>query len=255
MQYTIGHIFKHKHKMKFVAIIPCYNHADTLADVLSGLPEGLEAIVVDDGSRTPVRIPAAAPYAPRTHLFRLERNSGKAAALRAGFALARKLGATHALTLDADGQHPLEYVEKLVDLSRANPEKIAVAARDFDSPAVPRPRAFMNRFSNFWFRAETGKTLGDTQCGFRCYPLDLLSKLDLRLDGFVFEVELLVKAAWAGADFCELKIPAIYSAQTLEKSHYRPIVDTLRFTLMNTRLFFASVFCGKETLRRIALKK
>ena len=60
---------------------------------------------------------------------------------------------------------------------------------------------------------------------------------------------------FAGFDFSEVKIPAIYSRKTLEKSHYRPIVDTFRFTMMNTRLFFASVFFSKKMLKKISLKK
>lgn len=235
--------------MKFCIVIPCYNHEETLAAAVASLPAGVDAVVVDDGSDTPVGAVGGA------EVLRLEKNSGKAAALREGFARARSLGATHAISMDSDGQHPAEYLGKIMDAARANPESIVVAVRDFDNPTVPAGRRFLNRFSNFWFRAETGKTLGDTQCGFRCYPLEVLEKLDLRLDGFAFEVELLVKAAWAGTGFCEVPIPAIYTAQTLAKSHYKPFADTLKFSAMNTRLFFESVFLPKSVLKKIALKK
>ena len=235
--------------MKFCIVIPCYNHEETLASAVASLPAGVDAVVVDDGSDTPVRAVGGA------EVLRLEKNSGKAAALGAGFARARSLGATHVVSMDSDGQHPAEYLGKIMDAARENPENIVVAVRDFDNPAVPAGRRFLNRFSNFWFRAETGKTLGDTQCGFRCYPLDVLERLDLRLEGFVFEVELLVKAAWAGTDFCQVPIPAVYTAQTLAKSHYKPFADTLKFSAMNTRLFFESVFLPKSALKKIALKK
>lgn len=269
--------------MKICAVIPCHNHGGTLAGVLGALPRGLQALVVDDGSARAVRLPAdkfAAQYfehedfdaaikaaesvgfsggageiADRAHIVRLKKNCGKAAALKAGFAFARALGATHALTIDADGQHPGASVPEMIAAARANPGSIIVAARDFASASVPRARRFMNAFSNFWFWAETGARLGDTQCGLRVYPLRLVESLDLRFGGFVFEAELLVKAAWAGCKFAQVKIPALYSEESLRESHYRPVADTLKFTMMNTRLFFEALFLSKSTLRRIALKK
>ena len=267
--------------MKICAVIPCHNHGGTLAGVLGALPRGLQALVVDDGSSQAVRLQAekfAAQYfehedfgaacrAAEGGLFgggggecgicvlRLKKNCGKAAALKAGFAFARALGATHALTIDADGQHPGASVPEMIAAARANPDSIIVAARDFASASVPRARRFMNAFSNFWFWAETGARLGDTQCGLRVYPLRLVESLDLPFGGFVFEAELLVKAAWAGCKFAQVKIPALYSEESLRESHYRPVADTLKFTMMNTRLFFEALFLSKSTLRRIALKK
>ncbi len=231
------------------AVIPCYNHSETLAKVLGTLPERLFAIVVDDGSYAPIKINSL-----RVKVIRHQKNLGKASALKTGFAEARSLGFTHVVTIDADGQHPCEYVEKMLSLARSNLNSIIIAARDFENSAIPAQRKFMNKFSNFWFRVETGVVVNDTQCGFRCYPLEVLDRLDLRLGGFVFEVELLVKAAWSGAKFREIKIPAVYSKEILEKSHYRPIIDTARFTAMNVRLFFASVFFSKKRLKKIAEK-
>ncbi len=242
--------FKHKADMKFCVIIPCYNHAETLGSVLKSLPTSLQAIVVDDGSDIPVKVENS-----DVHVLRLSQNLGKASALIAGFNEARKFGATHVITIDSDGQHPAEYIPFMMSIAEENPNDIVVAVRDFENSKIPPARKFLNKFSNFWFRVETKKNLNDTQCGFRCYPLALLDKLDLCFDGFVFEVELLVKAAWAGTSFSEIKIPALYSTQTLKKSHYKPIMDTWRFTVMNTRLYFASVFLPKKILKKIALKK
>ncbi len=236
--------------MKFCVIIPCYNHSDSLSVLLSQLPSELLKIVVDDGSDAPVNVSAE-----NLQIFRFSQNSGKAEALKKGFELAKELGCTHAITIDSDGQHPPAFIETMIDVAQKNPNNIVVAVRDFDNSAIPAGRKFLNKFSNFWFWAETSKRLGDTQCGFRCYPLSLFEKLDIAIGGFCFEVELLVKASWAGFDFSEVKIPAIYSRKTLEKSHYRPIVDTFRFTMMNTRLFFASVFFSKKMLKKIFLKK
>ncbi len=236
--------------MKFCVIIPCYNHSESLNGVLDRIGENLHSIIVDDGSDMPVCIGDR-----KATLLRHSKNLGKAQALKAGFAQARKEGYTHVITIDADGQHPPKYLPKIIDASLCNPDKIIIAARNFDNSNIPFRRKAMNKFSNFWFRVETGKIVNDTQCGFRCYPLDVLEKLDLRLGGFVFEVELLVKAAWSGVDFFEVPIPAVYSKEILSKSHYRPFLDTMRFSAMNTRLFFASLFLSKSQLKKISEKK
>lgn len=243
-------LFKHISPVKIAAIIPCHDHVQTLPPILQKLALQMPCIVVDDGSNPAVECGEA-----NATVLRFEKNRGKAAALKAGFALAGKMGATHVLTIDSDGQHPPEYAAKLARKARENPDKIILAVRNFDLPCVPRGRRFLNKFSNFWFRAETGVRVADTQCGYRCYPLDVYDMLDLRLSSFAFEVEILVKAAWAGVGFEQVEIPTIYSARSLEKSHYRPVADTAKFSLMNARFFFTRLISGKDRLKKIALKK
>lgn len=136
-----------------------------------------------------------------------------------------------------------------------NPKSIIAGVRGFGCSAIPPARKFMNKFSNFWFRAETGISVADTQCGYRCYPLAQIARLKMDFGGFVFETELLVKAAWAGVEIVQLPIPALYDSESLEGSHYKPFADTLKFTAMNTKLFFASLLLPKKTLRKLALKK
>jgi len=236
--------------VKICAVIPTYNHREKLGAIIGALPEGVPAIVVDDGSEPPISlgdIPA--------RLLRLEKNSGKAAALKFAFAEAMRAGFTHAIALDADGQHPAQLAEKFVRAARENPRGIIAGVRNFAGSAAPRARRFMNEFSNFWFRAETGVNLADTQCGFRCYPLGEISKLKMDFGGFVFETELLVKAAWAGIDIVPLPIPALYDADSVSRSHYRPVADTLKFSAMNTKLFFASLLFSRARLKKMSLKK
>lgn len=236
--------------MSACVIIPCYNHIKELPKILAALSLSLSVFVIDDGSDIPVKLEN-----PNVKILRLKKNSGKAEALKAGFKLAQENGFTHAITMDSDGQHPPKFVPKFLEKLKENPEAIIVGVRDFEASEIPPARKFMNKFSNFWFKAETGIALGDTQCGFRAYPLHKISELKLNFGGFVFEVELLVKAAWAGIKICEIQIPAIYTESSNEGSHYRPFVDTVKFSLMNTRLFFASVFFPKKILKKLALKK
>ena len=236
--------------MKICAIIPTYNHRKKLGEIISALPEGVCAIVVDDGSNPPIML-----NSDRAMLFRFEKNCGKAHALKFAFEKSYSMGFTHAITLDADGQHPPSLVPDFISCANANPDSLILGVRDFDNSAIPPARKFMNKFSNFWFWAETGKHAGDTQCGFRCYPLKQILSLNMDFGGFVFETELLVKAVWADVDIKEIKIPAIYDDETVAGSHYRPVVDTFRFTMMNTKLFFASVFLTRKRLKKMSIKK
>lgn len=236
--------------MKCCVIIPSYNHTHALEKLLAQAAEIMDIILVDDGSEPPLKTSQ-----PVLQKIRFEKNRGKADALKAAFAKARELGFTHAVTMDADGQHPAKYLKDFYDAAKKNPKNIIVGARDFENSNIPRGRKFLNKFSNFWFRVETGKRVDDTQCGFRCYPLEEIEKLELSLGGFAYEVELLVKASWSGLEISQIKIPAIYSEDTLSRSHYRPFADTLKFTMMNTRLFFTSLFCDKKTLKKLSLKR
>ena len=218
--------------MKICVAIPTYNHTEKLGGIVAALPRGVCAVVVDDGSNPPVKIGGG-----NVRLLRFDKNRGKAEALKAAFGFAKKLGFTHAVTMDADGQHPPSALPDFAAAAEKSPDKIIVGVRDFDAPNVPPKRRFLNKFSNFWFERETGE------------------RLALDFGGFVFEVELLVKAAWAGIGFEQIPIPTIYDESTIGGSHYKPFSDTLKFTLMNTKLYFQSLLLPRGALKKIALKK
>jgi uncharacterized protein (DUF2062 family) len=101
---------------------------------------------------------------------------------------------------------------------------------------------FGRHFSNFWFRLQTGQTLGDTQSGFRVYPLVVLKDLKLREKRFAFEVEILVKAAWAGVKFQEVDIDVIYPPADERISHFEIFRDNWQISLLNTKLTLMSLF-------------
>ena len=232
-------------EVKICAVIPCRDHGDSLGAVLEGLPPDIPAIVVDHASDIPVGRGGG------ICVVRVDRGGGKARALAAGFGKASQLGFTHAITIDADGQHDPSKASDFAEASREFPDSIILGVRDFNLPCVPRERAFMNKFSNFWFWAETGKRIGDTQCGYRSYPLSLLRRLRCRFGGFTFETEVLVRAVWAGFSIKEIPIPTIYSGA---HSNYRAVSDTAKFSLMNARLFFMSLVLSRKRLRAISLR-
>jgi glycosyltransferase involved in cell wall biosynthesis len=127
--------------VKACVLIPCFNHAATVAGVAASAQACCPVIVVDDGSTLPL------PELPGCTVLRLERNGGKAAALRAGFERAITLGFTHAITMDADGQHFAENLPEFLALATAQPETLAVGVRDFFAAGCPTHRRRSNAVS------------------------------------------------------------------------------------------------------------
>ena len=219
--------------MKFCVLIPCFNHAATVAAVARAAAAQHPVLVVDDGSTVPL------PELPGCKVIRLERNLGKGAALRAGLRRAAELGFTHAITMDADGQHYAEDLPKFCAVATAQPDALVVGVRDFYAAGCPTHRRRSNAVSTFWFRVETGVRLGDTQCGFRCYPLGLAQRVKTRSGRYAFELEFLVRAAWVGAPIVAVPVKCSY-ADGIRNSHFRPVKDLAHITLMNIGLVLQS---------------
>jgi uncharacterized protein (DUF2062 family) len=220
--------------VKHCVIIPCFNHAATVAHVARSAVAHGPVIVVDDGSTTPL------PDLSDCTLIRLPQNRGKAAALRAGFQKAAELGFTHAITMDADGQHFAEDLPRFSTAASEQPEALIVGVRDFYSAGAPAGRRRSNAVSTFWFRVETGVRLGDTQCGFRCYPIVLIQRLKVQSQRYAYELEFLVRASWVGTPIVPLPVKCIYQPEHLRQSHFRPVLDLAHITIMNIGLVLQS---------------
>ncbi len=228
--------------MKPCVLIPCFNHAATVAAVARAALTHCPVIVVDDGSTVTL------PELPGCTVLRLERNSGKAAALRAGFQRATELGFSHAITMDADGQHFAEDLSKFLAAAQTQPDVLAVGVRDFYAAGCPTHRRRSNAVSTFWFRVETGVRLGDTQCGFRCYPLALTQRLKIRSNRYAYELEFMVRASWVGTPIVAVPVKCSYEPNQIRQSHFRPVRDLAHITLMNIGLVLQSWFVP-ESLR------
>ena len=229
-----------KYQLKFdnlqcCVLIPTYNNATTLNRVLEEvLAFSSNIIVVDDGSTDHTSLILS--HYDELAVIRTKTNKGKGHALRIGFQKAEELGYAYAISIDSDGQHYPDdlpvFLEALELQKDSDPELLVVGSRKMDDPSVPDKSSLGNRLSSFWYWVETGIRLQDTQCGYRLYPLRTVNSLELFTSRFELEIEVLVKAAWAGVKVINLPVKVYYDP--LERvTHFRPFMDVLRITLLN----------------------
>jgi glycosyltransferase involved in cell wall biosynthesis len=231
---------KHFINVKLMVVIPVYNHSKTLREVVvSALKVNDSVMVVDDGS-TDGGINTVADLDVR--ILQHSHNQGKGAALMTAAKACRQMKMTHIITIDADGQHDPFEIQKFLPKIRSEPLSIIVGKRDFQTANVPGLTKFGRQFSNFWFRIQTGHSLYDTQSGFRAYPLLVLENLKLREKRFAFEVEVLVKAAWAGVKLQEVDISVLYPPADQRISHFRVFRDNWQISRLNTKFTMMSMF-------------
>jgi len=213
-------------------VIPAYNEAATLANIIGRARQHIATvIVVDDGSSDGTADQAEAAGA---WVLRQPVNQGKGAALWRGMQEALARGANAVITLDADGQHCPEDIPKLLEVHGRQPHCLVIAARLEHRDRAPPLRRFANGMADFWVSWAAGCPIRDTQSGFRLYPAALLRKLpplENQRRGFVFESELLIHAAHHGHYPAMVKIATLYPSQG-RPSHYRPWHDTLRIVAM-----------------------
>lgn len=229
-------------RLGICVIMPTYNNAGTVADVVDDVLGYCEdVIVVNDGCTddTLSRLKGK----PVT-LIGTEQNHGKGHALRLGFRHARKMGFKRAITIDSDGQHYASDMPKFIEASSQRPKEIIMGSRNIATDNMPSQNTFANRFSNFWFKVHTGISLPDTQTGYRLYPLDAIYGLGLLTSRYEAELELLVFAAWHGVDIHPIKVGVYYPPQEQRISHFRPVYDFTRISILNTILSFASILYG-----------
>ena len=231
--------------MNFCVIIPVFNHGDTLAGIVDRLSAcQLPVIVVDDGSDSRTKALIADPVSRfGAQLITLPTNGGKGAAVQAGLKAAWKQGRTHAIQVDADGQHDLDDLNKFLHAARAHPEALISGAPLFDA-SVPKSRLYGRLITHFWVCVETLSTkTSDAMCGFRVYPLkstiELIESRQLgrRMD---FDIEILVRLNWKGVQLVGVPTQVTYPDQGV--SHFRLWQDNWVITRMHTRLFFGMLW-------------
>jgi len=209
---------------RIACIIPALNAAATLQGVIAGLRVALPGAlvtVIDDGSRDDTRRIARA-CSDVTIPF--DRNRGKGAALRAGFAAATADDAELVITIDADGQHDTTFAASLVRaLASAD---VAIGARDRRSPAMPMGRRLTNSLSAAAIARCIGQRVPDAQSGYRAVRAEVLRRIAPRGDRYEFETEFLILAARCGYRIDYVPVPTWYPATV--RSQFRTIRDSAR---------------------------
>ena len=220
-------------------VIPVYNHERAIGAVVDGIrAQGVPLVLVDDGSS-----PACADVLQRLStlsdvtLVRHETNRGKGAAVVSGMRAARERGYTHAVQIDADGQHTVSDVRRFVEEAREHPDEVVCGRPIFDA-SIPASRYYGRYLTHGLVWLETlSFELIDTMCGFRVYPLAVtLAMLDRRHVGerMDFDTEVLVRLHWRGVRTRWLATQVSYPLDGV--SHYRMFLDNVRMTSLHVRL-------------------
>lgn len=226
--------------MKLCAIIPSYNHATLIADIVAMLRQvQLPVFIIDDASDAPAQQSLAVLHTPERGVIvtRLEKNQGKGGAVLAGFGLAIAAGYTHALQVDADGQHDLSALPTLIDAAKQHPLALISGKPIYDA-SIPKGRKIGRWITHVWVWVETlSFRITDSMCGFRVYPLGavekLLSKTSLgrRMD---FDGEIMVRLFWQGVDVVMVPVRVMYPQGN--SSNFDMLRDNLRISKMHAKL-------------------
>ncbi|HTB26671.1 MAG TPA: DUF2062 domain-containing protein [Puia sp.] len=246
------HIFE---RLKVCILVPTYNNAKTLENLLNDLKVfDAYIIVVNDGSTDDTEN-ILLKFAG-IHSVSYSPNRGKGYALRQGFRVAVEQGFDFAISIDSDGQHFARDIPAFLSAIENNPGSLIIGARNMDQHSVPAKSSFGHKFSNFWYRVETGIELPDTQSGFRLYPAARLQSMSFITRRFEFEIEVIVRAAWKGIPVISVPVSVYYASPEERISHFRPFIDFTRISILNTLLVFISFIYIKprDLLRRLFLK-
>ena len=213
-----------------LALIPAWNEARAIRQVIEGLPPGMPVLVVDDGStdETPA-LSQEAGAAVLTH----ETNLGKGVALMNGFQWAVDRGYPAVLTLDADGQHDPAEAEKFVQVYNQSEADLIIGKRSIQE--MPFPRNLANQFSSWLISQAIGVRIHDNQSGYRLHTRELIDVLEIRRTGFEFEVDVILQTLSGGFKLDWVDIRTIYTAEI--KSHFHPIRDSIKFFAVAWRAF------------------
>lgn len=237
-------LIKTMRRLKICVLIPTYNNAGTLHHVVSEILNYCsDIIVVNDGSTDSTQSILDGLKDSIT-IVSYAKNRGKGYALKTGFKKALELGYEYAVTIDSDGQHYAEDLPKFVRAIAECRGALIVGERDLSNVDINGKSSFANKFSNFWFCLQTGKRLNDTQTGYRAYPLKKLHGLSLLTSRYEAELELLVFAAWNGVKVISIPISVYYPPQSERISHFKPVLDFTRISILNTILCGGAILYG-----------
>ncbi len=236
-------------------VVPVYNHEHAVGAVVAALlRHGLPCILVDDGSAAPCAraldaLAAAHPGA--VTLLRRAANGGKGAAVLDGMRAAAARGYSHALQIDADGQHDTADVPRFIEQARLHPAAVIAGCPVYDA-SVPRARLYGRYATHIWVWINTlSLQIKDSMCGFRVYPLAPVVALARRRAlgaRMNFDTDILVRLYWDGLAVRNLPTRVGYPADGV--SHFQLWRDNVLITRMHTVLFFGMLWRAPRLLAR-----
>lgn len=223
-------------------LIPVYNHEGPLPQILRQLASHqLPCILVDDGSRESCAetILGLADQYDWVQSIRLEQNRGKGGAVKAGILWAKEQGFSHAVQIDADGQHDVGDLTRFLAAARKNPDAVVIGQPLFDD-SIPKIRFYARYLTHVWVYINTlSLQIRDAMCGYRVYPVEACVKLidSVTLEErMAFDVEILVRLYWQGLTMLSIPTRVGYPQDGI--SHFRGWEDNRRISLTHARLFF-----------------
>ena len=253
---TDSTVFLEKFKaQKICVLMPTYNNAITLAAVINDVSAYCnDIIVVNDGSTDDTEnIASSFSF---VQLVSYKKNVGKGWALQKGFAYAIEKGYQYAITIDSDGQHFAKDLPAFLNKIQQTPNSLIIGARNMEQASVPGKSSFGHKFSNFWYKLETGVDCPDTQSGYRLYPLQLFKGMRFFTTKYEFEIEVLVRASWKGIAIESVPVTVYYAPKETRISHFRPFTDFSRVSMLNTVLVpIALLYIKPRDFFRWVLKK
>jgi UDP-N-acetylglucosamine---dolichyl-phosphate N-acetylglucosaminyltransferase len=221
--------------MRTCALIPAFNEAPYIANVVQGTqPHVEQVVVIDDGSGDGTAEVASAAGAT---CLRSDTNCGKASALRTGIAFACAQNFTQAITLDGDGQHLPEDIPVMLRVAEQTGADLVIGARSFDRARMPRARYYSNTIGSRLASALVGCEIRDSQSGFRLFRLDKLRETKLRSRSYELEMEILIKMARSGCTIAHAPVHMVYD-DGQARSKMKPVRDTVSICLWSLAFRF-----------------
>lgn len=228
--------------MKLCAIVPSRNHYRAIDGIIAVLRDaGLPVLVIDDGSASPAREMIASLHDPAggVTVRRLAAGRGKGGAVMEGFRLAHETGFSHALQVDADGQHDLDALPQFFDALQRYPDAV-ICGRPLYDASIPLGRRVGHWITDVWVAIETlSCRVAGSMCGFRIYPLAAVRPVlesEPVGEGMDFDIEILVRSFWRGTPVHMIPVRVTYPPGN--SSNFRMLADNWRITRMHTRLVF-----------------
>ena len=244
--------------VKICAIVPVYRHEKTSRRVVESLVNlNVPVILIDDGNAPEGReilVQIAKDFAD-VELVTHKCNRGKGAAMRSGMEAAVAAGFTHALQVDADGQHDMEAIPFFINEVREHPDDLICGYPEYDE-SVPKAREQGRKITNFWVAIETlSLKIPDAMCGFRIYPLSLSWPVMkcLRNNRMGVDIESIVRLAWAGLQMRFFPIKVRYPEDGV--SNFRMFHDNVVISMTHTMLCFGMLIRLPLILTRRLFKK